>query len=219
MIDVIIVNYSIVIPNHAIYSLHVGFEELDCSSTELLVSGSKRSLPLLSVFLLLIVELLGALETLMFEVLHNIAVFPTEGSCKGAERCDWAIVVDRNHAKSVRDNLLRSLLILGWNTLKNLQTSESGATASRLVVAQSANGLAEHLAWSTLVEWTITRVGIRGLVQVAAVLVIVESVITVCDDVLAADDNDLLAFKELLRDSCSELALNVALAVNHDSGH
>lgn len=67
-------------------------------------------------------------------------------------------------------------------------------------------------------ERTVARVRVRCLVEEAAELVVVEAVVTVRDDLLRAEDNDLLAVEELLCDDAGEAALNVTLSVD-DNGH
>ena len=103
------------------------------------------------------------------------------------------------------------------DTLEDLQALKSGGTACGLVGDHATDGLVEDAAGGAEVEGTTAgRVVTGHLAEVGVVLQLGAEELAGHVEVLATDDNDLLAGEKLLGDDGSQATEKVALAVNDD---
>jgi hypothetical protein len=147
----------------------------------------------------------------------NVLVLPAN---LVAQTADGAVLAARAEAEDTQslgndDTLL--LVIRRRNTLEDLEALHSGGTTGGLVGNHAADSLVEDAGRGAEVEGAATGGVVTGhLAQVGVVLELGAEELARDVESLGADNDDLLAVEELLRNDAGEAAQKVALAIDDD---
>lgn len=173
--------------------LDVCFEELNSSSTQFLIRSSDGTFLLSLLFLEGFMVFSNTCSTLCFEIANNCTILPTKCGGELTKGCNWTIFADCNDSEGSRNNKFLGCFVLLWNTFIDLKIGKCLGTPLCLIVDHSTDGAEEHFRRSALMEWTIAWVRVCGLMEETAELMVVEAMITVCNNLLRANNNNLLS--------------------------
>lgn len=149
---------------------------------------------------------------------NNVLVLPANLVAQTANGAVLAAGLESENTESLGDDHLLLLVVGRGDTLKDLEALESGGTTGSLVGDHATDGLVEDSGRSTEVERTSAGGVVSGdLSEVGVVLELRAEELARDVESLAADDDNLLAAKELLGDNGGESAKEMALAIDDDN--
>ena len=139
---------------------------------------------------------------LLLEAVDNVLAAPSDLVRDALEGGVLAAGLQAEDTEGGGDDDLLDLVLGGGNTLVELKAAEGGGTARGLVGDHTADGLVEDARRSTVVEGTgLLGVDNVTLVEVGVVLELVTEERARDVDLLATDDRNLLAGKDLYTES------------------
>merc|ERR1712159_569435 len=145
----------------------------------------------------------------------DICVAPAELGSELAEIGVLAARLQAGDTECVGHDHLLDLVEGGRDALNGLDTLESGGATVPDVGEHATHQTHEHVSGGFVVEWALPRVGVHALVALHEELQLVADVRARDDEVLAADNDNLLAKQSLLSDEGGEAAKQVVPRIDH----
>jgi len=155
----------------------------------------------------------------LLESRDNVLVLPADLVGETTDGAVLAAGLQSQDTEGLGNNHLLLLVVRGRDTLEDLESLESGGTASGLVGNHATDGLVEDPGRGAEVEGTTAgRVVTGHLAEVGVVLELRAEELSGNVEGLGADDHDLLAVQQLLGHNGRKTAKEMALAIDHNNG-
>jgi len=153
----------------------------------------------------------------LLESRNNVLVLPTNFMAETAHSAVLASGLEPKNTEGLRNNHLLLLVVRRRNALEDLEALKGGSAASGLMGDHATDSLVEDTGGSAEVEGTAAGGVVPGhLAKIGMVLELSAEELARDVQGLAADDDNLLAAKELLGDNAGQAAKQVALAIDHN---
>lgn len=165
------------------------------------------------------VELLSAGSVgggpLLFELSADLGVVPADLGANVTEDAELGGRLEAELSHGLWDEDVAGGVLL-WDAGEGLEVGEGSLAADGLVGAHTTDGLADDLGWVVEMEWTALVVEVGALLEVLHVVGLGTELGAGDVDLLAVDDDDLLAVQELLGDDGAETTEQVVAGVDDD---
>lgn len=101
-----------------------------------------------------VVELLGSGLSLLLQSVDEILLVPSEQSAQLSEEAELLVRSESDNLQGIRDDLSALGIVWGWDSIENLESSQSGSSSSSLVWQHSSDGSPEDSRWGSVVVQT-----------------------------------------------------------------
>lgn len=167
--------------------------------------------------LLLLVVGIGLGPALVLELLDEVLVLPSDLVGEITEDGVVADGVEADDAEGGGDYLALDTIIWVGNSLESGKAGESVLATGGLLMTHATDGAPDHAGWAFEMKWPSGGIGVVAELAEIGVLDLLADKGARNADLIATDDDDLLAGKELLGNDRGKATKKVVAAVDNDS--
>jgi len=151
-----------------------------------------------------------------FKSFDDISVLPANFVAESTKTGDFSAWKGSNFFQSSGD--LEFLLDIEWwwATVEALKSFVGSGTSSGFVWKHTSDHPLDHHRWSSVVEWTVFRVGSGSVVHFLEHDQLVSVVVTGDEDTFASDNADVVTSEKFFGDGGTKSTSEVVLGVNDD---
>lgn len=157
----------------------------------------------------------GAGTALVLELVDDGSVLPADFRGETTQNGVSSVGAESEGAEGVGHDEALNLVIRRGDTLEDLQAAESSHTLGSLVGEHTTDDSPEDLSGRTVVEGTVTGVGVRALAQEGQILDLVTVQGSADVDTLTTNGHNLLAGQEFLGNRGRQTAQQMSSAINN----